>query len=125
MKWSELSTIAKWLIGGGFTMMITTVTAAGTVWSDYGWVTNSRYATEHEAHPTLDQIAGIQAILIEIKNAQQANQDQWECDEADEEISDKERAKKDASEDELIDINRDLEKLRERWKDLNCSRFTE
>ena len=97
-----------------------------TFWSDYGWVTRDAYAQDNEGRPTQAQMANIEQLLVEIKDEQVKNQTQWECDETDEEIPELEEDILGAENArEKIELTRDLDKLKEKWTNLNCAQFTD
>jgi hypothetical protein len=64
--------------------------------------------------------------LGELKEGQDRNQRQWECDELDEEIPELELQLLDAQTNaEKVALQHKLDKKRERWDKLKCSEFTD
>lgn len=99
-------------------------TATVAFWNDYGWVFKNEYRLHHLNVLTTAQTSEIYDLLKVLKTGQDNNQDEWKCDELDEEIVDIELAKLTAETNaEKVKFSRNLEKAKERWDKLDCSRF--
>jgi hypothetical protein len=99
-------------------------TATVAFWNDYGWVFQKEYRLQHLGVLTTQQTSEIYDLLKDLKSGQDDNQDEWKCDELDEEIIDIQLSLLDAQTNaEKVKLNRDLEKAKERWIKLKCSRF--
>jgi len=110
------------LLGIGAAAGATTATVA--FWNDYGWVFKNEYRLHHLNVLTTQQTSEIYDLLSVLKTGQDANQDEWKCDELDEEIIDIELAKLTAETDEeKVKLTRNLKKAEERWEKLDCQRF--
>ena len=110
------------LLGIGAAAGATTATVA--FWNDYGWVFQKEYRLQHLGVLTTAQTSEIYDLLQDLKIGQDANQDEWKCDELDEEIIDIELAKLTAETDaEKVKLTRNLKKAEERWEKLDCQRF--
>jgi hypothetical protein len=117
---------------GAVGAILATITACLVFFDTYGWVTRVAYAAEHEISVQTQQktiitsLEALTATLVIIKEEQSKNQDQWECDETDEELTDlgielleAETAMEEAP------LLRQKAKLDEVWISKKCSRFTD
>jgi hypothetical protein len=101
-------------------------TATTKFWGDYGWITQSDYREDHLVVASAEQIQDIADLLGDLKEDQDTNHRQWECDELDEEIPELELLLLEAQTNaEKVALNRTLEKKREQWDKLDCSEFTD
>lgn len=99
-------------------------TASINFWDDYGWIPRAEYRLQHLNILTTAQTSDIYDLLKALKTGQDNNQDEWKCDELDEAIVDIELARLSAETNaEKVKLNRNLEKAKERWEKLDCSRF--
>lgn len=106
----------------------TTVIAFGdTAWNRWGWITVQTYRAEHADVITAGQTQQIFDLLEDLKEGQDANRDQWECDELDEDIPDLQLKLLDESlaDRERVKIHRELQKKQDRWDKLDCTRFVD
>lgn len=99
-------------------------TATIKFWDDYGWVTRYHYRMDHATMLTGAQTTEIFDLLEDLKVGQKANQEEWKCDELDEEILDLELTLLEVETNaEKVPLNRKIEKSKERWDRLDCTRF--
>ena len=99
-------------------------TASINFWDDYGWIPRAEYRLQHLNVLTTQQTSEIYDLLKILKEGQDNNQAEWKCDELDEEIVDIELKLLDAETNaEKVQLRRNLEKAKERWTKIKCSRF--
>ncbi len=117
-----------------FTWVVAILAALGTyfaVWDRLGWVTIPAYAQDHEAPSMKEQQATIitmlqsQKIAVELlQKGQDDNQDQWECDETGEELTDlRHELASDMTTEDRVDANILKDRLDEVWRTKRCTRF--
>jgi peptidoglycan hydrolase CwlO-like protein len=114
------------LLGAILTVVVGTLSA----WGTYGWVTRTAYAQDHEGASVKTQqqaiLKSLDALTLAVgvvREEQDKNQDQWECDETDEEL--KEYLNKADTTGLTSSEKREQTKLEEVWIDKRCTRFTD
>jgi hypothetical protein len=101
-------------------------TATKTFWDDYGWIIAEQYREDHLNTASTQQVQDIVDLLGDLKEDQDRNHEHWECDELDEEIPELELLLLEAQTNaDRVRISRTLEKKRELWDKIDCSRFTD
>jgi hypothetical protein len=104
--------------------VLAAITQGSAFWHDYGWITQKDYREHHAGVVSTQQVGEIYDLLEGIKKGQEDNRDEWECDELDEEILTVELQLAEATTNtEKVTLRRQLEKMRERWDKIDCSRF--
>ena len=87
------------------------------LWPTLGWITPNQY----KADTTASQKEILEAIG-ELKELQQDTRDEWQCDELDEDLLKLLHLQADG---DSIELQRDIEKIKNKMRALDCSRFFE
>lgn len=85
------------------------------LWPTLGWITPNQY----EADTTASQQEILEAIG-ELKQLQTDTRDEWQCDELDEDLLKLLHLQRD---NDSIELQRDIEKIKNKMEALDCSRF--
>ena len=101
-----------WTISGMLTLIASGLAIAATwggAWDDFGWITPAKYQADYAE--TMGEIREFR--------------DEWKCDEWDEELLELKRALADPalSDAERVEIEHEVEKLKEKMAKIDCSRF--
>ena len=85
------------------------------MWSTVGWTTPAKHDADI-ASIIAERMVSEQNVIDAIKESR----DEWKCDEYDEELLDLLLEQEDTN---TVEIRRDIEKIKQKMEDLNCSRF--
>ena len=116
--------MTKWIISIG--SVLAAIATALTFFGSYGWVTRTAYAQDHGDQPITVQMQQIQQSLDTILTAQTSLRSEWKCTEIANELPELELEKLTPDNDmDRIRMQQRIDNLKELWRDLECSRFTE